>query len=140
VTIGKRLEHRAADNAAKAFNTSPRATVLMPTQIFIGELMDGKRAAGELAIGTRGWLKGKRAGTGKGRGKAKANVSGAVFETAPEMKSLSDLGIDTNLAKAARKAASTPLDRYVKRRGISTVATRVFRSKYFSDPADYAAS
>src|SRR6516164_1248865 len=49
----------------------------------IGELMDGKRAAGELAVGTRGWLKGKRAGTGKGRGKAKANVSGAVFETAP---------------------------------------------------------
>jgi phage N-6-adenine-methyltransferase len=86
----------------------------------IGELMDGKRAAGELAVGTRGSFRGKKAETGKGKpkGKGKAiTTSGGVSNTPPEEKAqinLAQLGIDKNLAKAARKAASTPLDRYTK--------------------------
>jgi hypothetical protein len=62
--------------------------------------MDGKRAAGELAVGTRGSFKGKRAGTGKGRGKAKA-VSGGLFENPPEKNvqiNLLQLGIDKKIS------------------------------------------
>jgi hypothetical protein len=69
----------------------------------LGQLMQSEPKA----KGTRGQISGKRAGTSKGKGKARPVISGGVKNTPPEIKekALKDQGIDKNLAKRARRAA-----------------------------------
>ena len=64
--------------------------------------MDKEKRAGKLAKGTRGQLRGKKAGTSKGRGNTEPVFSGGVAEAPPE-KTLEDYGIDKTLAKQIRK-------------------------------------
>jgi N6-adenosine-specific RNA methylase IME4 len=70
----------------------------------LGQLMQSEPKA----KGTRGQISGKRAGTSKGKGKARPVISGGVKNTPPEIKekALKDQGIDKNLAKRARRAAN----------------------------------
>lgn len=91
----------------------------------LGQLMERDRAAGKLAKGTRGSLEGKKPGTGKGRGRAKA-ITGELRPNLPVMKSLREQGVDQNLAHLARKTAKLTEDKFEQH--VEKVVTRAVKA------------
>jgi phage N-6-adenine-methyltransferase len=106
----KAVAMQAYAKQAKDAELSRHATeIRLRAERRLGELI----AEQPKAKGTRGQLAGKKAGSGTGRGKAKA-VSGTVKNTGPEksVPTLRERGIDENLARRARKAATMPEEKY----------------------------